>query len=286
MTADMGVSLYLDLMQRCLTDTLESPEDALAEITARGGRSGSLPGRMRRFLVNRLNRRGVLLFRHARDEARWLRAQREEGRTWRTRGETMVGLKRLDNVRVCIESVLRDGIPGDMVETGVWRGGAVIFMRAVLKAYGVTDRVVWVADSFQGLPAPKEEQYPADRGARLHTVDDLRVSEEQVAANFAKYGLLDDQVRFLKGWFHQTLPTARIQTLAVMRLDGDMYESTITALEALFPRLSVGGYVIVDDYGSITACKQAVHDYRARLGITDPIVEIDWTGVYWRKTGA
>jgi O-methyltransferase len=197
----------------------------------------------------------------------------------------MIGLKRLVNVRECVESVLADGVPGDLIETGVWRGGTTIFMRAILKVHGVSDRRVWVADSFEGLPAPDEGRFPHDRGIVLHRFPQLAVSLEQVQDNFRRYGLLDDRVRFLKGWFRDTLRNAPIERLAVLRLDGDLYESTIQALDGLYDRLSVGGYVIVDDYGNVAACRQAVHDFRARRGIVDPIRSIDGAGVYWRRSG-
>ncbi len=103
-------------------------------------------------------------------------------------------------------------------------------------------------------------------------------------ANFERYGLLDDQVRFLKGWFRETLPKAPIERLAIVRLDGDMYESTLDGLVNLYPKLSVGGYLIVDDYGAVSGCRQAVLDYRERLGITDEIIPTDWTAVYWRRS--
>ena len=110
------------------------------------------------------------------------------------------------------------------------------------------------------------------------------MSLDQVKANFARYDLLDDRVQFLKGWFKDTLPHAPISRLAVMRLDGDLYESTMDALTALYPKLSPGGYVIIDDYGAINACRQAVHDFRNTHGIEDPIQEVDWTGAYWRRS--
>jgi O-methyltransferase len=208
---------------------------------------------------------------------------REEGRDWPAGADTMIGLRRLDNVEHCVRRVHADGVPGDLIETGVWRGGASIFMRAVLRALGDTERTVWVADSFQGLPKPDESRYPADAGDRHWREPTLAVPLEQVKANFAKYGLLDDQVRFLVGWFHETLPSAPIERLAVIRLDGDMYESTIVALRALYPKLSPGGYVIVDDWGAIPACRRAVEDFRREAGVTDPIQEVDWTGVFWQR---
>ena len=210
-------------------------------------------------------------------------ARREIGRDWPADAETMVGMKRLANVRYCLESVIADGIEGDFIETGAWRGGTCIFARAILAAYGVTDRAVWVADSFEGLPAP-DGRFEADRGDQHHTMVDLAVSVEMVQENFRRYDLLDDQVKFLKGFFADSLPTAPIEKLAVLRLDGDMYASTIDALEPLYDKVSVGGYVIVDDYGAVDACKKAIHDFRDARGITDEMVEIDWAGVYWRKS--
>lgn len=214
----------------------------------------------------------------------WDPQARAEGRDWPVGAETMIGLRRLDNLEHCVRGVVAGDVPGDLIETGVWRGGASIFMRAVLKALGDTTRTVWAADSFRGLPRPNAAAYPADEGESSWRRYELAVGLETVKANFAKYGLLDDQVRFLAGWFSDTLPTAPIERLAVLRLDGDLYESTIVALRALYPKLSRGGYVIVDDWGAVPACKQAVADYRAEAGIDEPIHEIDWTGVYWQRS--
>jgi O-methyltransferase len=195
----------------------------------------------------------------------------------------MVGLKRLNNLQMCIERVIADQVPGDLIETGVWKGGSTIFMRGVLKAYGDTSRCVWVADSFQGLPPPNTNKYPDDAGDVHYTYDSLRVTEARVRENFAAYDLLDDRVKFLKGWFSDTLPSAPIEKLAVLRLDGDMYESTMDALESLYDKLSVGGYIIVDDY-CIDSCRKAVTDFRNARSIIEEIIEIDGTGVYWRRS--
>ncbi len=197
--------------------------------------------------------------------------------------ETMIGLKHLDNLQNCIVDVLKRDVPGDLIEAGAWRGGATIFMRAVLEAYGDTERNVWVADSFEGLPKPNEEAYPADAGDEHWRFAHLAVSVSQVRENFARYGLLDDRVRFLKGWFKDTLPSAPIEKLAVLRIDGDMYGSTMEVLRALYPKLSAGGYLIVDDYGAVPGCKKAVEDFRAENAIVEEMKQIDWTGVYWQK---
>lgn len=90
-------------------------------------------------------------------------------------------------------------------------------------------------------------------------------------------------MQFLEGFFQVTLASAPIERLAVLRLDGDMYESTIVALRELYPKVAPGGYVIVDDYLCMEPCRRAVDDYRRKNSITEPIVEIDWTGVFWQR---
>lgn len=211
---------------------------------------------------------------------------RRLGLDWPSVAHSMIGRKRMENLRFCATNVLENGIEGDFIETGVWRGGACIMMRGILKAWGDTSRRVWVADSFAGLPPPNSEVYPADANDRHHTFHDLAVSEDEVRSNFAVYGLLDDQVRFLKGWFKDTLPTAPIKKLALIRLDGDMYESTMDGLRNLYHKLSPGGFLIVDDYNAVVGCKQAVHDFLATLGPggSVEIIAIDGIGAYWQKT--
>lgn len=211
---------------------------------------------------------------------------RELGLDWPAEAETMVGLRRLDNLRDCIRAIIADSIPGDFVEAGVWRGGSSIFMKGVLSAYG-EQRDIWLADSFEGLPPPDEANYPHDKGIRLDQAAwFLAISEDEVRRNFERYGLLDDHVHLVKGWFRDTLKALPVDEIALLRLDGDLYESTIQTLEPLYPRIPAGGFCIVDDYGKVEACKQAVHDYRSIHGIDDPIIDIDGTGAFWRKTSA
>ncbi len=209
---------------------------------------------------------------------------REVGRDWPSTAHTMIGVKRVANLRKLSEIVIQDGIPGDLIETGVWRGGACILMRAVLKAYHVTDRRVWVADSFEGVPPPDLNRYPSDVGSEYHKFEDLSVSIETVRSNINKYGLLDDQIVFLRGWFKDTLPTAPIDRLALLRLDGDLYESTIVALNALYDKVSMGGYVIVDDYHVVEGCRRAIGDFLEARRMSPELCEIDGVGVFWRKT--
>lgn len=265
--------MYLELLRQCLTRYQLGERQAPRPLPA------ELPDEMAPVVANALAAAGLEVVASAPVDP----AVRAVGVDWPVDAETMVGVARLDNLAWCIGRVLADGVPGDLIETGVWRGGATILMRAALKAMGDTDRQVWVADSFAGLPKPDGERYPADAGDEHWTKTELAVPVEAVQANFARYGLLDERVRFLVGWFADTLPAAPIEALAVLRLDGDMYGSTIEALDVLYPKLSPGGFCIVDDYGAVPGCRSAVDDYRAAHGIDAPITWVDWTGVWWRK---
>jgi hypothetical protein len=237
---------------------------------------------VRRWAVSVISR--ILRLKHFQlvKQTPWSLEKREEGRLWPGYADTMIGLKRLNNLHFCVDTAICEGIEGDLIETGVWRGGACIFMRAVLATHDIKDRKVYVADSFEGLPKPDPEKFPADQNDEHHTRTFLAVSKEQVEENFKKYGLLDDQVVFLKGWFKDTLPNAPIAKLAVLRLDGDMYGSTMDALTNLYRKLSPGGFCIIDDY-ALSGCQKAVDDFRSENGIKSDIKAVDWSGRYWRK---
>lgn len=270
---NLPATLYLDLLKKCLT-RITFP-DKYAPLKPQK----TIPRKMVLTLFqNLLSPLKLEIVRRTELDPRL----REEGLDWPGDAETMVGLKRLDNLQACITDVLRQSVPGDLIETGVWRGGASIFMRAVLQVYGDTQRTVWLADSFQGLPKPNPERYPADAGDESWKNAALAIPVEEVKANFGKYGLLDEQVRFLVGWFRDTLPTAPIDKLAVLRLDGDMYESTFDALTHLYPKLSLGGYAIIDDY-AIPGCQAAVEDYRVKHQIKEALVPIDQYAKFWQR---
>ncbi len=211
------------------------------------------------------------------------RGERKPGTLGPTTAHTMVGVDRLNNVRDLAQAALDEAVPGDFIETGVWRGGCCILMRGILAANGAGDRKVYVADSFQGVPPPKPDLYPADRDDTLYRHAELAVPLDVVKANFDRYGLLDDQVVFVEGFFSDTLPSLQCGALALLRLDGDLYESTELALRHLYPKLSPGGFVIIDDFGVAPSCRQAVADYRAQHGIDAAIHTIDRSGVWWRK---
>lgn len=263
-------SQYFDLLKRSLTNWIHGHEEFVLEDPPKS------KGLFRRESLAA----GTFLVR----QQPFDQDKRFLGRDWPVPllAHTMIGMKRLNNLQMCIEKIFADDIPGDFIETGVWKGGSTIFMRGALKIYGEETRKVWVADSFQGLPPPNADAYPEDAGDEHHTIDSLRISMEQVKRNFEGYGLLDDQVKFLKGWFSETLPTAPIEQLSLLRLDGDMYESTMDAFKNLYSKLSPGGFVIVDDY-CIPSCRRAVEDFRKSMQIDDEIIDIDGTGVYWRR---
>ena len=196
---------------------------------------------------------------------------------------SMIKLARLRNLRVLAERMLLEDISGDMLEAGVWRDGACVLMRGVLAAHGVSDRTVWVADSFAGLPVPNPETRPADVSDQRATVEELCMSSEEMQANFERYGLLDSQVRFLKGWFSEALLEAPVDQLALLRLNGDIYTSAAQKLDALYDKVIPGGYVIVDDY-LLSGCRQAVDDFRNRHGIHDELNDVNGATVFWRKS--
>jgi Macrocin-O-methyltransferase (TylF) len=212
--------------------------------------------------------------------------RRYKGLDWPTDAETMVGVERLTNVKTLALDVIERGIPGDFMECGIWRGGVGILMGAIIQQEA-KGRRLFLADSFEGCPIPNPAQYPADTNDPHHTFGHLKVSSREVIENFRKYGLLPfNGLHVLEGWFKDTLRAALAdysRGLALLRLDGDMYESTIQALEAAYDRVTPGGYVILDDYHNIPNCRKAILDFRAKRRITTPIQSVDWCAVYWQK---
>jgi O-methyltransferase len=259
---------YLQLMKDVLTGTIY--DDGQWAVLGTGKTV------FRRALVSFLAKRSLMLVsKRASDLER-----RKKGEDWPMLGFTMVGNDRLDNIRHCLESVINNKIPGDFVECGVWRGGASIFAKAVLNIYR-DKRCVWLADSFEGMPKLKLDADQVDKD--LSTNRYLAVSLEEVENNFRKFGLLDDKVKFLKGWFQDTLHKAPIKSISVLRLDGDHYSSTMDALTRLYVRVSDGGYIIIDDYDSFIGCKNAVSEFRSARGISEQMCPIDGHAIYWRK---
>jgi O-methyltransferase len=207
---------------------------------------------------------------------------RLEGLDWPERAHTMIGIKRLNNLHDSLDYVRKNKINGDFIETGVWRGGASIFMKYYNDIYQM-DRKVFVADSFDGLPVPDTKKYPHDAGDTHHTINFLKVSLDEVKGNFKMYNVLDDNFIFLKGWFSETLKNNdKIKDLSILRFDGDMYGSTIDVLSNLYDKLTKNGVIIIDDY-CLQNCVKAVTDFRSDNNINDEIKVVDKCGVFWYK---
>jgi hypothetical protein len=201
------------------------------------------------------------------------------GRDWPHSAHTMIGLKRMNNLHESLDYVRENNIQGDFIETGVWRGGASIFAKKYFDLYGM-NRKVFVADSFKGLPPPQVQE---DAGDPHHTIDFLRVSLADVQNNFKLYGALDENVIFLEGWFEDTLPNnTSIGELSVLRMDGDIYKSTMDVFDSCYHKVVKGGRVIIDDY-CIPNCKNAVHKFREVNSFTEEITIIDQCGIFWTK---
>lgn len=211
--------------------------------------------------------------------------KRERGKDWPVYAETMVGPRRLQMLHGLLNMTRDGGIRGDFAECGVWRGGTCIY--AAEWALALHEPMhVYAFDSFQGLP--EGGAYAQDDGDPHHTQNDVfAVSLDQVQVNFAKYGIPDYAWTPVAGWFRESLPLWKEENaehpLRILRVDADMYEGTYDALKYLEPNVSPGGYVIIDDYGDVTACRTAVHDYLANTGQKANIEEFDHTCVWWRK---
>lgn len=209
--------------------------------------------------------------------------KRMGGMDWPERAHTMVGVKRLNNLHETLDYIRENNIDGDFIETGVWRGGASIFIKLYNDLYSL-NRNVFVADSFVGLPPPDSDKYPVDEGDIHHTISYLSVSLDQVTENFKLYNALDESVIFLKGWFSDTLKNNdNIKNLALLRFDGDMYGSTMDVFENLYHKVDSKGVIIVDDY-CLPNCVKAVTDFRQKYNITNEIKTVDSCGVYWFKS--
>lgn len=209
---------------------------------------------------------------------------RRRGLDWPLHGLTMVGRTRLENIERLLLQMIDAQVIGDFVECGVWRGGSSLFARGVLKALNVHDRMVHLVDSFEGLPRASQAK---DRDV-WSKMDFLKVSLEEVQEPFRQLGLLDDGVAFHKGFFQHSLPPLRKQLLAekkkiaVLRMDGDMFESTMDILYNLYDLVSVGGCVIIDDF-TISEAKEAVETFLQHHGVTVDYIHIDEYSSYFCK---
>ena len=268
-------SRYLSLLKHSLANMLY-PELELQIQHLEAGAGGLSGTALERFQRDIIERRP--------DEYARLMTGKAQGTAPIRFAHTMIGHFRLSNIERCAEQVIAEEIPGDFLEAGVCKGGAAIFMRALQVAHGAGERRTWVVDSFQGVP-PSNASADAGYGLRLEESyqPSLACSESAVREHFRRYDLLDSNVRFLPGWLADTLPSADTGPLAILRVDVDLYSSTKECLDLLYDRVSPGGFVIVDDYGFLPCCRDAVDDFRRLRGIEEPMSWIDGSGIYWRK---
>jgi len=212
-----------------------------------------------------------------------------EGRIWPDFPVmSMIGMPRLDNIQKLALDCLSNNIKGDFIEAGIWKGGAIALMAGILNITKTKNRRVIGVDSFEGIPPAKPDIYPADAvhlGCEKIEIL-LNNSLEEVKGYISRMGLDEgNNIQLIKGWFSEALPdlVRNGAEFALVRIDGDTYESTIQALENLEPCTTQGGYIIIDDYYSWDGCKKATEDYRLSKVITSPLITVDWTCAYWKK---
>lgn len=190
---------------------------------------------------------------------------------------TLLRKGQLDLIERAVAHIAQRNVAGDLMEAGIWRGGAIVLMRALLNAYGLAGRKVIAADSFTGIPLnTRATNDPVDQWS-----DRWVASLDEVRRNIARFGLLDDRIEFVPGLFADSLKGFTGRRLALLRLDSDSYDSVETSIEHLYPMLSPGGVIIIDDW-HLPGCRMAVEDYRARYAINDPVQEFD-ANAFWTK---
>lgn len=212
---------------------------------------------------------------------------------FQVRRYTMTSSKRCRELWKQTCNVLREDVPGCFVECGVWRGGSAAIMALAARHLGQR-RELHLFDSFEGLPEPTAADgqaaitYSGGRsGGELKTIDLCKAGVDEVQKFlFDRLQLERSAIRFHVGWFQNTVPSVapNIGPIALLRLDGDWYDSTRICLENLYPHLSPGGIVILDDYLMWEGCKKATDEFRARCGITAPIKSIDGGAAYWERS--
>ncbi|MBN2432400.1 MAG: class I SAM-dependent methyltransferase [Acidobacteria bacterium] len=274
---------YIEWLKQCLMGTMyeeERPVPTPAELAGCAARQSAARQKFSSWLARPGGVTPPILEKKPRELWLLLRAMRRQ-----RAAQTMTVRSGVDNVHYCLTEVLEGGVPGDVMEAGVWKGGLTILIQGILKAWGVNDRRVWVADSFAGLPEPDPETDLEDAVTHylLGGVDHLRISQAEVRSAFEHFDLLDDQVCFLPGWFRDTLPAAPVERLALLRVDGDWHDSTRDCLRFLYPKLAVGGYMIIDDYGLPLGCRRAVDEYRLENRIREPLQWVNMQTVFWRR---
>ena len=208
---------------------------------------------------------------------------------------TMTSAERVWSLLEAVRYVTEQGLEGDFAECGVWRGGSVMAMARKLRELGVSDRTIWLYDTFSGMTAPTEKDIEASSGAsaaelmQTTAVGDGNnvwafATKEDVVANLTLTGYPMERFHLVEGDVAQTLKYDIPEKLALLRLDTDWYESTKMGLEVLYPRLVPGGICILDDYGHWAGAREAVDEYFRALGARPLMMPIDYSGRIFFKT--
>jgi len=270
----------LDKSVEFFSSPLERAREAYFEVI-KNYVTGGIFGKAEKSVIPALGNSTLVTSRFEAEKRQW-------GEDWTYLGLTMTGCDRVQNVQDLISDIIKKNVSGGYMETGVWRGGSSIFARAVMRAYGEGNRKLFVCDSFAGLPPGERQLDSRDKG--WDKTSYLEVGVDTVVDNFRRLSLLDHNVIFAQGFFNVSMPRLRyhVDQLAILRMDGDMYESTVDVLYHMYDKLELNGYVIVDDWiqnhGEDFPSKTAVEDFWAVHGLKPNIFEIDGCSVYWKKT--
>ena len=201
---------------------------------------------------------------------------------------TMTSPERIFALITAVVYVCENGIPGDFVECGVWKGGSSAAIAKTLVHMKATDRTLWMYDTFDGMsqPTAADVDFLGQTADQLLDQQDIAESTsvwcrsplDEVKATMQATGYPQNQIRFVQGRVEETLPQHSPDRLALLRLDTDWYESTKCELEILFPNMSPGAVLIVDDYGHWQGCRKAVDEYFAQHNVSMLLNRIDYTG--------
>lgn len=201
---------------------------------------------------------------------------------------TMTSPERIVSLIHSVEYVVKAGIPGSIVECGVWRGGSMMAAAKTLLRCGCNDREIYLFDTYEGMPAPSVKDISVTGASASDEFNRRKISEdasewclatvEDVERNLLQTGYPPEMLRFVKGKVEDTIPMSSLDTIALLRLDTDWYESTLHELRHLYPRLAPGGILILDDYGHWQGARKATDEFLAENGVTLLLNRIDNTG--------
>lgn len=195
---------------------------------------------------------------------------------------TLLGHERLTHLEACLTQIVAEGIKGDVLQAGCWRGGSAVFLRGVLDVLGESKRRLWVADSFSGLPASTcGPDIGHEMDASVYPV--LSVSLDEVKEVFNKYDLLTDGVEFLPGWFSESLRHLPAKRIALLHIDADLYESTLDVLNMCYTNVVNGGFIVIDDYGILPPCREAVDEFLSSQNTEIVPIRVGDHAAYWRR---